>query len=291
MLNPTTTEVQFNGATGALAISFGLPVLLIVFGIIFNSESKFSSGLKVDLFSVSVDEFKAAALNKTTWFYYITYFFGFVLLDYIVPGKPMKGVKLRDNTQLDYKINGLPFISLLLLAEIARYSYYGELPELEFIYNNQLSLTIVCILFSFILSVFVYIQSFVPLSYTNGFGTHEKILAEPGNTGNPIYDWFIGRELNPRIGSWDIKLFCELKPGLILWLLINTSCAYHQYKTMGTVSDSLLLICGLQGFYIFDGVLNEEGVLTMMDIVTDGFGYMLAFGDLALVPWSYSVQA
>lgn len=32
---------------------------------------------------------------------------------------------------------------------------------------------------------------------------------------HPIYDFFIGRELNPRIGSLDIKEFCELYPGLI----------------------------------------------------------------------------
>ena len=28
-----------------------------------------------------------------------------------------------------------------------------------------------------------------------------------------------------------------------------------------------------------------------MDITTDGFGYMLAFGDLSWVPFTYSLQA
>ena len=32
---------------------------------------------------------------------------------------------------------------------------------------------------------------------------------------HPVYDFFMGRELNPRIGSLDIKEFCELYPGLI----------------------------------------------------------------------------
>lgn len=63
------------------------------------------------------------------------------------------------------------------------------------------------------LAVFVYIISFIPLAKPNGIGTKERILSINGNTGNPFYDWFIGRELNPRIGSWDIKLFCELRPG------------------------------------------------------------------------------
>lgn len=36
--------------------------------------------------------------------------------------------------------------------------------------------------------------------------------------GNPIYDFILGRELNPRIGSFDFKYFCELRPGLIGWV-------------------------------------------------------------------------
>jgi hypothetical protein len=31
----------------------------------------------------------------------------------------------------------------------------------------------------------------------------------------PIYDFFMGRELNPRIGSLDLKEFFELYPGFI----------------------------------------------------------------------------
>lgn len=290
MLNPKTTEIQFNGTIGAIAISLGLPVLITTFGLIFNSTSTFKGGLDVDL-DFSVDRLVAAATNITVWKAYLAYFFGLVILDQIVPGKHIKGVKLRDNTQLTYKINGLSFILLITAIEMSRFYYLKELPELRFVYENQLELTLVCTLFSFFLAVFVYIISFIPLTKPNGVGTKERILAEPGNTGNIIYDWFIGRELNPRIGSWDIKLFCELKPGLLLWLFINLSCMHHQWETTGKITDSLLCINFLQGVYIFDGVLNEEGLLTMMDVVTDGFGFMLAFGDLALVPWSYSLQA
>lgn len=35
----------------------------------------------------------------------------------------------------------------------------------------------------------------------------------------------------------------------------------------------------------------QEAVLTTMDIIHDGFGFMLAFGDLAWVPFTYSLQA
>lgn len=35
----------------------------------------------------------------------------------------------------------------------------------------------------------------------------------------------------------------------------------------------------------------QEMVLSTMDITHDGFGFMLAFGDLAWVPFTYSLQA
>ena len=36
--------------------------------------------------------------------------------------------------------------------------------------------------------------------------------------------------------------------------------------------------------YVADALWNEAAILTTMDITTDGFGFMLAFGDLAWVP-------
>ena len=53
--------------------------------------------------------------------------------------------------------------------------------------------------------------------------------------GFGIYDFFIGRELNPRItlkgrlpsGTLDLKYFCELRPGLFLWHFINLAMMYE----------------------------------------------------------------
>jgi hypothetical protein len=36
-----------------------------------------------------------------------------------------------------------------------------------------------------------------------------------------LFNLIAGRELNPRIGSLDLKEFCELRPGLIGWFEIN----------------------------------------------------------------------
>lgn len=72
--------------------------------------------------------------------------------------------------------------------------------------------------------------------------------------------WYIGRELNPRIGSFDIKSFNELRPGLILWVLINISMVCEQATRRGglaKVTDSMWLVLAFQTWYVADGLYNE----------------------------------
>jgi Delta14-sterol reductase len=66
--------------------------------------------------------------------------------------------------------------------------------------------------------------------------------------------------------------------------------AYKQYKSEGAVTFSMLLLNAFQGFYVWDALSSERAILTTMDVTTDGFGFMLAFGDLAWVPFIYSLQ-
>lgn len=110
-----------------------------------------------------------------------------------------------------------------------------------------------------------------------------------------IYDWFIGRELNPRVnlpifGEVDLKVFCELRPGLLGWIVLDYAFMAHQYSTYGYVSDSMLLITAFQTLYVADAMYMEAAITTTIDITTDGFGFMLAFGDLVWVPAVYSLQ-
>jgi delta14-sterol reductase len=116
-----------------------------------------------------------------------------------------------------------------------------------------------------------------------------------------LYDFFIGRELNPRIDipagypliggqTIDIKVFNELRPGFIGWIILDLAFMAHQYEVHGFVSDSMLLLTAFQTLYVMDALYMEPAMLTTMDITTDGFGFMLAFGDLVWLPFIYSLQ-
>jgi hypothetical protein len=69
-----------------------------------------------------------------------------------------------------------------------------------------------------------------------------------------------------------------------MWVLLNFACAFAQYERNGGVDAWMGFVLFSQGYYVLDAVMNEEAILTTMDITTDGFGFMLAFGDLAWVP-------
>ena len=53
----------------------------------------------------------------------------------------------------------------------------------------------------------------------------------------------------------------------------------------------MVLVCLFHGIYVLDALWHEEAILTTMDITTDGLGFMLVFGDLVWVPFTYCLQA
>jgi len=74
--------------------------------------------------------------------------------------------------------------------------------------------------------------------------------------------------LNPSIGSFDIKTFNELRPGLILWVLINISMLCEQATRRGgiaNVTDSMWLVLAFQGWYVADGLYNEVCQIVSFD--------------------------
>jgi hypothetical protein len=153
--------------------------------------------------------------------------------------------------------------------------------DLTWLANKFLPLTTAAIIFSSALAVAVYLASFA----------QGRLLAQGGNSGVMVYDFWMGRELNPRLWGIDIKEFCELYPGMIGWGLLNLAFAYQQWVTLGRVTNAMLLVNLFELWYIADGLYNEKSILTTMDITTDGFGFMLSFGDLAWVPCTFSTQA
>jgi delta14-sterol reductase len=161
-----------------------------------------------------------------------------------------------------------------------------------FISDNYVGLLTTNILISYLMATYVYVLSF---TVKHPKDPNMRELAAGGHSGNMLYDWFIGRELNPRItlpifGEVDIKAWCELRPGMLGWIILDLAFIMQQYRNFGKVTDSILLITFAQTVYTFDALYMEPAILTTIDLIRDGFGMMLSFGDLVWVPFSYSIQ-
>jgi Delta14-sterol reductase len=168
----------------------------------------------------------------------------------------------------------------------------AEFPVWTFITDNYVGIMTSNVLISYFLATFVYVRSF---SVKSG-NDQNRELAPGGHSGNMLYDWFIGRELNPRVslpffGDIDIKTWCEVRPGLLGWIILDMAFAARQYREHGYITDTMILAVFSQAVYVMDCLYMEPAILTTMDIIMDGFGFMLAFGDLAWLPFIYSIQA
>lgn len=267
--NTKTISYEFMGPVGTLFMTFLLPSVVLFLYVFCN---KWQCALSMP--------YKLPGWYKL-WnphaYSLVLGWFLFQVLLYALPlGYTALGTVLADGTRLRYRMNGIHALVISHLLFIVVYNRWG----VSFVYDNYLALATTSFVFSFILAIYMYVKSF----------KEKALLAVGGNSGNIIYDWFIGRELNPRLLGFDWKVFCEMRPGLIGWVLINYSMAAKQYELYGTVSFSMILVCVFQAMYVIDALWFEEAILTTMDVVHDGFGFMLIFGDLCWVPFTYSLQ-
>ncbi|CAO3572174.1 unnamed protein product [Mortierella alpina] len=317
--NPTP-NYEFMGPPGALAMVILMP--LITYGIYFNCRPEVgclpirvndSQGVWPPLNTLSTPlqipgnllEFFIQTWNRDAFLVYSGYMIFLFACYFILPGPIVEGTVVagiggnpvtskggRAGHRLKYKVNALRTLVLALLIVGAILTTRGVGPFL-FVYDRFLGLITASLVWTFSVSAFVYLWSF--LKDSNG---RNKILAHGGNTGNHLYDFALGRELNPRFSAspesiFDIKYFIELRPGLIGLVLLNIVMACQQYQALGTgrLTASMVLVLGFETLYIVDALWNEPLVLTTMDMTTDGFGFMLADGLLSWLPLNYAVQA
>lgn len=297
---------EFGGPLGAFGVSFGLPVLLYLFTFACNDISGCPAPSLLSPSTLDLETLKQevgwptdgiwglASWRVTGWT--LAYYLFSAVLFRVLPGAVSDGVELSSGGRLKYKFNTLSSTLFTLAIALAGTVAQGaEFPLWTFMTDNYLQLLTTNILISMALATYVYVLSFsVPKPADRKPGDLRE-LAAGGNSGNLMYDWFIGRELNPRVtlpllGEFDIKSFMELRPGMLGWMLFNFAFAAKQYRTFGFVTDSIIFISAVQALYVLDSQVMEPSILTTIDITTDGFGMMLSFGDLVWVPFLYSTQ-
>lgn len=204
------------------------------------------------------------------------------VLHYILPGY-VGGKQLGSITpgglQLEYQINGLQawvithilwLLAVLYLPWFSPAVLIDEWGSLLWIVNCA----------GYALAIFAYVKAYF-------FPSHPQ---DRKFSGQWIYDFFMGIEFNPRIRSFDFKLFFNGRPGIVAWTLINLSFAAKQYQLHGMITNSMIIVNVLQGLYVLYFFWNEAWYLRTIDVAHDHFGWMLAWGDLVWLPYMYTLQ-
>ena len=269
--------------------------------------------------------------NVTLWT--LSYYAFSLFLQVFLPGQEADGVVLACGGRLKYKFNGMAMAlffflffffshiafkqgdffsdsvhciafssAIIILSGLAggTYLYGADFVVWTFLWDNYVQVITANLLISSSIALFVYLKSFT-VPAPGQANPSLRQLAPGGHTGNMLYDFFIGRELNPRVRlpvpfvseasrTIDIKVFMEMRPGLLGWTILNLSNVAHQYRTYGYITDSIVLVTVFQAFYILDALYMEPAIMTTMDVIMDGFGFMLSFGDVGWVPHVYSIQ-
>ncbi len=277
MSSESPRKLEFGGLPGNLAMILGLPV----FTAYLYFAMRFNDGQLIPGEHADVDGFLSSL--KPTWSaaaFYLVWFGVQASLQQWAPGKTVQGTELPGGGTLPYKMNG--FLSMCVTFGGAAALHFSGVWSIAQLHDEFGAILSVMTLFCYAFSAFLYV-------YGQKHGQAGRL------SGYFIHDFWMGTGHNPRVPpgpqGLDLKFFCEARPGLLLWVLINASFAYTQFTRHGFVSTSMILVFVFQLIYIIDYFWNEPAILTTMDIKHENFGFMLCFGDLAWVPMTYTLQA
>ncbi len=192
----------------------------------------------------------------------------------VVPGPIRPGSLLRDGSRKSYKLNGLALMGVL--AAFLGVGQATGLFSLATVYRLFWPLFAVANVWSFLHTGYLYVAG------------KRRRAALGGSSPGLVHDLWFGVELNPEFLGVDLKMFAYIPSLLGLWVL-NLSFAAAQWEALGHLTLRMGLYQAFFTIYIINYFQFEYGMLHTWDVIAENFGFMLVWGDYALVPFFYSI--
>lgn len=213
--------------------------------------------------------------HLNAWLIYWTFFvvegiFYLYLPGIVVQGKPLPHL---GGQKLDYYCSGVwSFYTTIVLALALHASGLFKLYTLIDEFGPIMSVAIIS---GFLVSFVAYFSALYR-------GAQHRM------TGYPVYDFFMGAELNPRmLGKLDFKMFFEVRLPWYILLLLTLGTAARQYDNYGYVSYEVCFLLLAHFLYANACSKGEHLIVTTWDMYYEKWGFMLIFWNLAGVPLSY----
>jgi len=272
---------EFGGTIGAICIMIFSHVIPFYFAL----SLRYSSGgiYYPSSFDEFIDHVNESCLPTwTAFFLYTGFCLSHLVLAAILPGPEVKGLPIptENNRQYTYKCNALASWYLTLII----------LPILHL--TGLFKITILADQFGSVLCVAVICSDLVSICiHYHALKTNQTCRM----THSPIYDFFMGVWLNPRMKLFgqdvDLKMVAEVRLSWLLLFILVASAAVKQYETFGFITWPMIFILIAQLLYINACIKGEECIPVTWDIFYEKWGWMLIYWNLAGVPFVYCFQA
>ncbi|KAL6691355.1 ergosterol biosynthesis ERG4/ERG24 [Trichoderma pleuroticola] len=273
-------EFEFGGSIGATLLMTGFPLLMWYMWI---GATYYDGNLPYPESNQSWLEFGqhlcqlvylGAYPTAKAWAIYWAFFIVEAVMYCYMPGVSNYGRPLRHEggKKLPYYCSA--YTSFYATLAIAAALHITGLFPLYTLIDDFGPIMTVAILSGFINSFIVYFQAIVR-------GRTHRL------TGYPIYDFFMGAELNPRIGILDFKMFYEVRIPWFILFLITCSVAARQFETYGYVSPEVIFLAAAHFLYTNACAKAEQMIITSWDMYFEKLGFLLTFWNMAGVPFTY----
>lgn len=227
---------EFGGSLGVLAMMIGFPLLMYYMWIgATYYDGKFPTREEGQSFAEFFAHlgnlvYTGAFPSLKAWTIYWVFFLFEGACYVLLPGITVTGQPLphAGGKQLTYYCSAVWsfYTSLVLVFAL----HFSGLFKLYTIIDEFGPLLSVAILSGFLVSFVAYFSALAR-------GAQHRM------TGSPIYDFFMGAELNPRMfGILDFKMFFEVRLPWYILLFVSLGAAARQYEVYGYVSGEVMFL-------------------------------------------------
>ncbi|KAH9249142.1 hypothetical protein BASA81_013166 [Batrachochytrium salamandrivorans] len=266
---------EFGGPIGATLMMVLFPILMIYLWIcieFYNGQLTTPdswSDLFPFLYRMVEHVSYAAVPTWWAWSVYWTFTFFQVTLAVVMPGPVVKGLPVPslDNQQLDYLCNGISCLYVTLLSSAVLHA--TDLFPLQLIVDRFGQLLSVSILSGFFVSIITYAVAILRKKQ------HRM-------SGYFMYDFFMGASLNPRLGSFDFKMFTEIRIPWVILFYISLSSLIKQIHILGYASPNMWFMVLAHFLYMNACMKGEECIPSTWDIFYEKWGFMLIFWNMVI---------
>ena len=248
-------ELEFGGSLGAAALMIGFPTLMWYMWV---GATFYDGRIPLPASDETWAEFgrhmfhlvyEGAYPTARAWAIYWTFFIFEMVMYCYMPGVLTYGRPLRHEggKKLPYYCSAYTsFYATIILAAVLHVTGLFPLYTLIDEFGSIMS---VAILSGFLNSFLVYAQAMIR-------GRTHRL------TGHVVYDFFMGVELNPRIGILDFKMFYEVRIPWFILFFISCAVAARQYETYGYVSGEAAFLVMAHFLYANACAKGEELIIT-----------------------------